>query len=169
MNLPVRKRGSDHTHTLFKCKWRVMLEEQGVPQKCLPDMKPRSTYFRNALLLRHMMLTAGIYQVSGKNKMNHPLLQPYAKKKFHQIRSSLSGKSVQSPKAHRYPRKTAAFHAALASHQHQLLTKCKKGDMTAALLSNTCNNPARHRQQRRNDSQALLTRTHYHDRTNKCI
>jgi hypothetical protein len=83
MNLPVRKRGSDHTHTLFKCKWRVMLEEQGVPQKCLPDMKPRSTYFRNALLLRHMILTAGIYQVSGKNKMNHPLLQPYAKKKFH--------------------------------------------------------------------------------------
>jgi hypothetical protein len=46
-------------------------------------MEPRSTYFRNALLLRHMILTAGIYQVSGKNKLNHPLLQPYAKKKFH--------------------------------------------------------------------------------------
>jgi hypothetical protein len=32
MNFPVRKRGSDHTHTLFKCKCRVMLEEQGIPQ-----------------------------------------------------------------------------------------------------------------------------------------
>jgi hypothetical protein len=46
-------------------------------------LKPRSTYFRNALLLRHMILTADIYQVSGKNKMYHPVLQPYAKKKIH--------------------------------------------------------------------------------------
>jgi hypothetical protein len=32
-------------------------------------MEPRSTYFRNTLLLRHMILTAGIYQVSGKKKL----------------------------------------------------------------------------------------------------
>jgi hypothetical protein len=29
-------------------------------------MEPRSTYFRIALLLRYMILTAGIYQVSEK-------------------------------------------------------------------------------------------------------
>jgi hypothetical protein len=29
-------------------------------------MEPRSTYFRIVLLLRHMILTAGIYQVSEK-------------------------------------------------------------------------------------------------------
>ncbi len=46
MNLPVRKRGSDHTHTLFKCKCRVMLEEQGVPQKCLPDIEAKEHLFQ---------------------------------------------------------------------------------------------------------------------------
>jgi hypothetical protein len=44
-----------------------MLEEQGIPQiSACQTWSQGALYFRIALLLRHMILTAGIYQVSEK-------------------------------------------------------------------------------------------------------